>query len=271
MSASLPVIRDDRLPILAAQINQAHDMASRSAQAAISHAIAVGEGLIEAKALVGHGEWLPWLSENFDFSERTAQKYIRLAKHRDEVQSNTKEPSYLAIDEALKHIGKANPQRVADSPIRAVAPSESALQEERDRQREEHKAKLPAFVAEREAAKEASKKAGDDAGVSDADRIDELEAAVIALENENAKIQAELREYESLKLMFSEWEAGGWEAVIAKKTADLVEQIRVLNRRVERESSEKVRNLNDMERWKKRAIKLGWTNHVIIPLDKNTA
>jgi hypothetical protein len=71
--------------------------------------------------------------------------------------------------------------------------------------------------------------------------------------------------------MFTEWKAGGWDAVIVKKTADLIEQIRVLNRRVERESDEKVRNLNAMEFWKKEAIKLGWSNHVISPLDKNTA
>jgi hypothetical protein len=264
MSASLPVIRDDRLPILAAQINQAHDMASRSAQAAISHAIAVGEGLIEAKALVGHGEWLPWLSENFDFSERTAQKYIRLAKHRDEVQSNTKETSYLAIDEALKHIGKANPQRVADLPIREGAPSEPALQAEWDRQREEHKAQMPAFVAEREAAKKGSKAKACDASLSDAERIEALEAEVISLEEENARLKAENKKFEEMRVQF---EKGGFEEVIRGKDAE----ISALKSRVERESKEKVANLNSLEWWKKQAIKLGWSNHVISPLDKNTA
>ena len=40
----------------------------------------VGRGLIEAKDLLSHGEWLPWLEERVEFSERTAQKFMRLAR-----------------------------------------------------------------------------------------------------------------------------------------------------------------------------------------------
>jgi hypothetical protein len=35
--------------------------------------------LLEAKAQLKHGEWLPWLSENFDLTRRTASTYMRLA------------------------------------------------------------------------------------------------------------------------------------------------------------------------------------------------
>ena len=40
----------------------------------------IGLGLIEAKAMLSHGEWLPWLSERVNIPERTAQKLMRLAR-----------------------------------------------------------------------------------------------------------------------------------------------------------------------------------------------
>ena len=36
--------------------------------------ITIGQRLIEAKALLPEGEWLPWLAEQVDFSPRTAQR-----------------------------------------------------------------------------------------------------------------------------------------------------------------------------------------------------
>ena len=42
--------------------------------------LAIGRGLMEAKAMLSHGEWLPWLTEQVEFSESTAQRFMRLAK-----------------------------------------------------------------------------------------------------------------------------------------------------------------------------------------------
>lgn len=42
--------------------------------------ITIGRCLIEAKDMLSHGEWLPWLSDQVEFSERTAQKFMRLAR-----------------------------------------------------------------------------------------------------------------------------------------------------------------------------------------------
>jgi hypothetical protein len=39
-----------------------------------------GNLLLEAKAQVKHGEWLPWLDENFSMDERTAQRAMAAAK-----------------------------------------------------------------------------------------------------------------------------------------------------------------------------------------------
>lgn len=40
----------------------------------------IGRRLNEAKAQLSHGEWLPWLKEKVDISERHAQNFMRLAR-----------------------------------------------------------------------------------------------------------------------------------------------------------------------------------------------
>ena len=40
----------------------------------------IGRRLIEAKAQLSHGEWLPWLEEKVEFSDATANRFMRLAR-----------------------------------------------------------------------------------------------------------------------------------------------------------------------------------------------
>ena len=42
--------------------------------------LTIGRCLIEAKDMLRHGEWLPWLNEQVELSERTAQKFMKLAR-----------------------------------------------------------------------------------------------------------------------------------------------------------------------------------------------
>ena len=42
--------------------------------------LTIGRCLTEAKQSLPHGEWLPWLNERVELSERTAQKFIKLAR-----------------------------------------------------------------------------------------------------------------------------------------------------------------------------------------------
>ena len=63
-----------------ARIRHEHEQVATSMMSVINHAIAAGELLLEAKRQVKHGEWLPWLAENCDIAERTAQVYMRLAR-----------------------------------------------------------------------------------------------------------------------------------------------------------------------------------------------
>ena len=71
---------DNRLPVLAAQIKIEHAGVKAAAQVAAEHAIKAGHALIEAKELVSHGQWLPWLRANVGFSDRTAQLYMKIVR-----------------------------------------------------------------------------------------------------------------------------------------------------------------------------------------------
>jgi hypothetical protein len=70
----------NRLPILAAEIRKAHADVQDAAKLAAERAIACGHALLEAKDLVKHGEWLPWLREHCAMPPRTAQLYMQVAK-----------------------------------------------------------------------------------------------------------------------------------------------------------------------------------------------
>ena len=49
----------------------------------VQKAIRIGELLTEQKEFVGHGNFLSWVENNLDISERTAQNYMKLFSYRD--------------------------------------------------------------------------------------------------------------------------------------------------------------------------------------------
>lgn len=60
----------------------------------------------EAKDMISHGGWLPWLSENFEGSVRVAQNYMRLAANREEL-TNARDSAHLSIEGALQAISSS--------------------------------------------------------------------------------------------------------------------------------------------------------------------
>ena len=72
----IPIKRLGDLGALAKRANAAH-------AAGIDRFIEAGRALIDAKAQLQHGEWLPWIEKNLDFSIKTAQRYIRVAQADD--------------------------------------------------------------------------------------------------------------------------------------------------------------------------------------------
>ncbi len=72
-----PVRSDEEI---AREINTEHGHVETHKRNTIQHAIRCGELLLEMKRRVGHGNWLAWVGEHFEASERTARNYMEIAK-----------------------------------------------------------------------------------------------------------------------------------------------------------------------------------------------
>jgi len=71
-------VRDDEE--ITREINTEHRQVETHKRNTIQHAIRCGELLLEMKRRVGHGNWLAWVGEHFEASERTARNYMEIAK-----------------------------------------------------------------------------------------------------------------------------------------------------------------------------------------------
>jgi hypothetical protein len=78
--------------------------AAESSHDALKSAIAAGILLVKAKDKVLYGKWLPWLRQNFEFSQSTASQWMRLAENRVELLDLIKDVGYVSVQDALKLI-----------------------------------------------------------------------------------------------------------------------------------------------------------------------
>jgi hypothetical protein len=97
------------LPVLAAEISAAREGLNGAVKTAINQAIIIGQRLIEAKALLKHGEWLPWLNEHCFLSERQAQKYMRIARAKEALAAKAPLTADLTIERAIEALSIAKP------------------------------------------------------------------------------------------------------------------------------------------------------------------
>ena len=107
MMAGHNEIEKRRLSVLADELGQ-EVAAEDAARDAVSHAIGVGELLTEAKSLVKHGEWRPWLAANFPGSERTAQTWMAASRQRARWPARL-HPGGVADDVAVGRAKRARP------------------------------------------------------------------------------------------------------------------------------------------------------------------
>lgn len=62
----------------AEEINRLHKSVFDAFKLGLDGAIKIGELLTECKREVGHGNWLQWMKDNLEFSQKTANNYMRL-------------------------------------------------------------------------------------------------------------------------------------------------------------------------------------------------
>ena len=151
--------------------------------------LTIGRGLIEAKALLSHGEWLPWLEERVEFSEKAAQRFMKLARE----YSNPTALSDLGATKALMLLAVPAESREAfASELHEVNGEEKMVIDMTSREldqviKERDKALMAAAQAQAEqtAAEQAREKMAEDMALAN-ERIAGLNAEV---EAQSAKAQ----------------------------------------------------------------------------------
>jgi hypothetical protein len=80
--ASVPAVSEEEL---AKSINEKIYSMLNSFRSSITHAMDVGDLLIQAKKRVGHGNFEVWVATHCQLSPRTARRYINLANDRPKI------------------------------------------------------------------------------------------------------------------------------------------------------------------------------------------
>jgi hypothetical protein len=100
------ITTSNSLAHLAARIRDAHRDVGMLLTRSVERAFDAGELLIEAKAQLKHGQWLPWLRDHVEISERAAQLYMRLARYRPTIEANPQPVAELSFKGALALLTK---------------------------------------------------------------------------------------------------------------------------------------------------------------------
>lgn len=125
----MSTIVPSRLSILADEIRTEVAAAEADFQSAVQHAINAGNRLIEAKSLVRHGEWLPWLEANFPGAQTTARNYMRLAANGQRVADLPTVRETLALLTAPKSETATSEPRTYEEALRRTGACSRKLAE----------------------------------------------------------------------------------------------------------------------------------------------
>lgn len=223
--------------------------------------IEIGRRLVEAKELLNHGEWLPWLKRETDFSERSAQNYMKVFNSYSAAQlglfgpeTNAQTFADLPISKALALLSVPESEREdfaaeVGAERLSVRELEEKVRERTDELRaakEEAEAAARGAVAElkdaenaREAAENARREA-EETILRMKREIEEIEARprdVAVVRDEEAIAQAVQAERERL-----EGEKAG---AVAKAANDAADAERARHREADKKAKEKIKALEE--------------------------
>ncbi|MCJ7447963.1 MAG: DUF3102 domain-containing protein [Bacteroidales bacterium] len=94
--------------ITAKKINTLHEGIMSLLHQGIEKAVEIGELLTGKKAELQHGEFGIWIKDNLIFTDRTAQRYMKLFENKDKVLQTGN------ISEAYKMLGEGKNDNVSD-------------------------------------------------------------------------------------------------------------------------------------------------------------
>lgn len=145
--------------------------------------IEIGKRLREAKAQLSHGEWLPWLREKVDISERSATNFMRLSKEYEK----SAEIADLGASKALALLA------LPDSERAEFAAEKHRVDGEEKSVSEMTAKELKQAIRERDEARQAEERAKADAAAAEESRV-KMEQDVRALKELQERAQAAAEE-----------------------------------------------------------------------------
>lgn len=151
--------------------------------------LGIGQRLIEAKETLPHGEWLPWLTERVEFSERTAQYYMQLARE----WTNPQSIADLGATKAFKLLALPAEEREAFIQERNVVDMSARELAQAIKERDEARASAEQAAAEQRAAEQARDKMAEDMRLLNASLASAQDARELA-EQEAARLEKDLAE-----------------------------------------------------------------------------
>ncbi|OUO33264.1 DUF3102 domain-containing protein [Flavonifractor sp. An306] len=120
--------------------------------------LTIGRCLIEAKDMLSHGEWRSWLEERVEFSERSAQRFMRLARE----WSNPTALSDLGATKALTLLALPPEEREQFMAENNVIDMSARQLEQAIKERDEARAAAEHAVVEQHTAEAARAKMAED-------------------------------------------------------------------------------------------------------------
>lgn len=149
--------------------------------------LTIGRCLIEAKDMLSHGEWRSWLEEQVEFSERSAQRFMRLARE----WSNPTTLSDLGASKALALLALPPEEREQFMEDHKVIDMSARQLEQAIKERDEARMAVKQAEADQHAAEQARDKMAEDMRLLNACLAGVREDREQAMENV-ARLEAEL-------------------------------------------------------------------------------
>ena len=204
--------------------------------------LTIGRCLTEAKQSLPHGEWLPWLNERVELSERTAQKFMKLARE----WSNPNTLADLGASKALMLLALPDSERERFAEDYNVIDMSARQMEQAIRERKEAQEAAARAEAEAKTAEEARAKMEEDMKLLNARlsgaQEDREQAAQAA-----ARLEAELEELKARPVEVAVETVVDQEAV-EKARAEAVAEMRAkLNKAREAKEAAEARRKNAEE------------------------
>jgi hypothetical protein len=109
------IVANNDLDTLAQRIRAAHEAFQNSMRNALRMVLDAGNDLLAAKAQVPAGTWQRWLRDHCFLSIRTAELYIQLAQHREEIERELERVADLSLSAARRLIMKPANKSDAES------------------------------------------------------------------------------------------------------------------------------------------------------------